>query len=733
MRRNRKRVRAHINGFFRNILLLGFVGGFFLAGAFLLWASTLKIPDLDSLYQRKVAQSTKIYDRTGEILLFNVHEDIRRTIVPLSDISRNIENATIAIEDVEFYEHRGIKPQAILRALFVNIGELNFSQGGSTITQQVVKNSILTKEKKLSRKLKEWVLALKVEQQLTKEQILELYLNETPYGGSVYGVEEASKTFFGKSSSDVTLAEAAFLAALPKAPTFYSPYGNNRDELEERKNLVLERMFNNGFISRGEYEFAQKEQIEFQGQAVLGIRAPHFVMFVREYLSRTYGDRAIEERGFRVITTLDYELQEKGEEIVARFVETNVENFNASNAGLVAVDPKTGQILVMVGSRNYFDEEIDGNFNITLAERQPGSAFKPFVYATALFKGYTTETVVFDTQTQFSTLCDFDDLENENTECYSPRNYDNIFRGPVTFRDALAQSINVPSVKVLYLAGIQDSIKTASSMGITTLSDAGRYGLTLVLGGGEVTLLDMTSAYGVFANEGKRNPYVGILRIEDSDGVVVEEFSHNPIKVISEEVALRISDILSDNKARTPAFGSRSDLYFPGYDVAVKTGTTNDSRDAWIIGYSPTIAVGAWAGNNDNSPMEKKVAGFIIAPLWNAFMQEILVKVPNERFRSAPQEYNENIKPVLRGVWEGGDLYFIDDRTGSPATENTPMENMKEIIVKNVHSILYWVDKNDPRGEKPDSPEDSSQFNAWEYGVFEWKKTNGIVDDVLPY
>ena len=733
MRRNRKRFRAHINSFFRNILLLGFVGGFFLAGALLLWASTLKIPDLDSLYQRKVAQSTKIYDRTGEILLFNVHEDIRRTIVPLSDISRNIENATIAIEDVEFYEHRGIKPQAILRALFVNIGELNFSQGGSTITQQVVKNSILTKEKKLSRKLKEWVLAIKVEQQLTKEQILELYLNETPYGGSVYGVEEASKTFFGKSSSDVTLAEAAFLAALPKAPTFYSPYGNNRDELERRKNLVLERMFNNGFISRGEYEFAQKEQIEFQGQAVLGIRAPHFVMFIREYLSRTYGDRAIEERGFRVITTLDYELQEKGEEIVARFVETNVENFNASNAGLVAVDPKTGQILVMVGSRNYFDEEIDGNFNITLAERQPGSAFKPFVYATALFKGYTTETVVFDTQTQFSTLCDFDDLENENTECYVPVNYDNIFRGPVTFREALAQSINVPSVKVLYLAGIQDSLKTARSMGITTLTDAGRYGLTLVLGGGEVTLLDMTSAYGVFANEGKRNPYVGILRIEDSDGAVVEEFLHNPIKVISEEVALRISDILSDNKARTPAFGSRSDLYFSGYDVAVKTGTTNDSRDAWIIGYSPTIAVGAWAGNNDNSPMEKKVAGFIIAPLWNAFMQEILVKVPNERFRSAPQEYNENIKPVLRGVWEGGDLYFIDDRTGSPATENTPMENMKEIIVKNVHSILYWVDKNDPRGDKPDSPEDSSQFNAWEYGVFEWKKTNGIVDDVLPY
>jgi len=732
MRRKMKRFRTHSKNIGKNILLLGLVGGFFLGGVLLLWASTLKIPDLTSLYQRKVAQSTKIYDRTGEILLFDVHNDIQRTIIPLDRISRNIKNATIAIEDVEFYEHKGIKPRAILRAMFVNIVELSFSQGGSTITQQVVKNSILTKEKKISRKLKEWILSLKVEQKLSKEQILALYLNETPYGGSVYGVEEASNMFFGKSANDITIAEAAYLAALPKAPTFYSPYGNNREKLEERKNLVLERMFNNGFISRGEYEFAQNEQIEFQTQAILGIRAPHFVMFIREYLARTYGERAIEERGFKVITTLDYELQKVGEEIVASFVETNVENFNASNAGLVAIDPRTGQILTMIGSRNYFDEEIDGNFNVTLAKRQPGSAFKPFVYATALTNGYTTETVVFDTQTQFSTLCDFDDRENENTECYAPRNYDNVFRGPVTFRTALAQSINVPSVKVLYLAGLNDSLKTARNMGITTLTDVGRYGLTLVLGGGEVTLLDMTSAYGVFANEGERNQYTGILRIEDSNGKVVEEFSPKPVRVIDEQVALKISDILSDNEARAPAFGSRSALYFSGYDVAVKTGTTNDSRDAWIVGYSPTISVGAWAGNNDNSVMEKKIAGFIIAPLWNAFMQEVLVKVPNERFRSSFTDYDsDRIKPVLRGIWEGGDSYFIDDRTGEPFTENTPIENIKEVIEKNVHSILYWVDKDDPRGEKPENPEDNPQFAAWEYGVSEWKKTKDVVNDVV--
>ena len=709
-----------------NLILLGIVGFLFVTGGIMLWVSTLKIPDLNSFEQRKVAQSTKIYDRTGEILLFDIHKNIKRTIIPFEDISRHIKNAAVAIEDAEFYEHRGIKPKAILRAILVNIGALGYSQGGSTITQQVVKNSILTSEKKIARKLKEWVLALKLEQELSKESILELYLNESPYGGNLYGIKEASKAFFGKEVSDLTLTESAYLAALPQAPTYYSPYGNHRDKLDERKNLVLSKMYENKFITQDEFERALSEEVIFRPQANVGIQAPHFVIFIREYLEEKYGKRAIEERGFKVITTLDYELQQKAEKIVSRFALENVEKFNAENAALIAIDPKTGQILTMVGSRNYFDEDIDGNFNVTLAHRQPGSAFKPFVYATAFNRGYTTETVIFDLKTQFSTTCEFDDLTLFDN-CYAPGNYDNIFRGPVTFREALAQSINVPSVKVLYLAGLADSLQTARSMGIQSLSDAGQYGLTLVLGGGEVSLFDITSAYGTFANEGVRNPTTGILRIEDSTGNVIEEFTPSPLNVLPEQTALRITDILSDNEARTPAFGNRSFLYFDNRDVAVKTGTTNDYRDAWIIGYTPNIAVGAWAGNNDNTPMEKKVAGFIIAPLWNAFMLEVFKDLPVEKFRAPREENDTTLSPLLRGFSEGGESYFIDSISGKRATEFTPPELRQEKVFVNTHSILYWIDRKNPREGALENPGKDPQFKAWEHAVSLWRQKEGTV------
>jgi len=694
----------------------------------LLWGSTLRIPDLASFEQRKVEQSTKIYDRTGEILLYDVHENITRTVVPFSDISRNIKNATVAVEDAEFYEHRGIKVTAIIRAVVTNLFnfQLLSGQGGSTLTQQVVKNSILTKDKTITRKLKEWILALKLEQVLSKEEILELYLNETPYGGSIYGVEEASQAFFGKSASDVTIAESAYLAALPQAPTFYSPYGNNRDQLEGRKDFVLGRMFEDGFITEDEYKVAQTEEVLFQPREKNGIVAPHFVFFVEQYLENKYGRRAVEERGLRVITTLDYDLQQKGEEIVNRFALENEEKFNAENAGLVAIDPKTGHILVMVGSRDYFDTTIDGNFNVTLAKRQPGSAFKPFVYAAAFKRGYTPETVVFDTRTQFSTLCSPENLTS-NGDCYSPVNYDNTFRGPVSFREALAQSINVPAVKVLYLAGLSDALRTARDMGIQTLTDISRYGLTLVLGGGEVTLLDITSAYGVFGNGGVRNPHSAILRVEDSSGNVLEEFSQNPISVLDENIALTINDMLSDNVARTPAFGANSALYFPGRDVAVKTGTTDDYRDAWIIGYTPNVAVGAWAGNNDNSPMEKRVAGFIIAPLWNTFMYEALSVFPDEQFLPPlPDIKYDTLKPTLRGIWQGGETFVIDKASGKLATEFTPDALKEEHVIPSIHSILQWVNRADPRGPYPETPEEDPQFVLWERGVARWLAQNPL-------
>ncbi|MBI2108992.1 MAG: penicillin-binding protein [Parcubacteria group bacterium] len=728
-------------------LFLFFVGlGFFGAGGILLWAAVLPIPDLNTFEDRIVVESTKIYDRTGEVLLYDFHENVRRTVVPIEEISHNLKNATVAIEDDTFYEHYGVRPLAFLRAVLVNILNLEFSQGGSTLTQQVVKNSILTAQKKISRKLKEWVLSVKLDATLSKNEILGLYLNETPYGGNVYGVEDASKLFFGKSANEVTLAEAAYIASLPQAPTYYSPYGNNREKLEERKNLVLTRMRELDFISEEEYNSALAEVVEFKPRATFGIRAPHFVFFVQEYLEQKYGREAVERGGLRVTTTLDAELQEKAENLVTQFADVNAKNYNAHNAGLVAIDPKTGEILVMVGSRNYFGESFpegctsgvncafDPQVNVAALKpgRQPGSSFKPFVYATALQRGYTPETVVFDLETQFHSGCDSEgkpvDPTVKEEECYKPINYDEVFRGPVTFRNALAQSINIPAIKVLYLAGLRESLQTAKKMGISSLADINRYGLTLVLGGGEVSLLEMASAYGVFANEGIKNPPTGILKVEDRNGNILETFSPRPERVLEQNIALQISDILSDEEARSPAFGERSFLYIPGHDVAAKTGTTNDYRDAWIIGYTPSISVGAWAGNNDNSEMEKRVAGFIIAPLWNAFMKEALAQTPQEPFKKPENTSEKNIKPILRGVWRGNESYFIDKISGKLATVYTPEETKEERVITNVHSILYWVKKEDPRGEIPLSPQTDPQFSLWEIPVRKWVLENNIIE-----
>ena len=727
-----KKKRFH--GVAKNIAIFSLSAFFIFSGVFVLWAVSLDIPDFEYLTNRKITESTKIYDRTGEVVLYDVHRDIKRTVVPLDDISLYARNATIAIEDDEFYSHKGIKPMAILRAVFVNLTKGEYVQGGSTITQQVIKNTLLTREKKISRKLKEWILAIKLEQQMSKEKILELYLNEAPYGGNIYGIEEASRTFFGKSAKELTLAESAYLASLPQAPTRYSPYGNNRDLLEQRKNLVLERMRKLGFITDEEYAKAKNEKVVFLPRDPYGIKAPHFITWVKEYLVQKYGEKIVEEGGLRVITTLDYELQKKAEEIVKKYGEMNKEKFNASNAAMVGVDPKTGQILVMVGSVDYFDKENEGNFNVALAKRQPGSAFKPFVYATAFMKGYTPETVVFDLKTQFQTTCDSEGKplysEVDPRDCYIPKNYDNKYRGPITLREALAQSINVPAIKTLYLAGLNDSLETAKKMGITTLDNANVYGLTLVLGGGEVKLLDITSAYGVFANNGIRNPYTPILKVEDRDGNILEEYTPKPTRVIPKKVALQISDILSDNTARAPAFGVNNPLRFEGRDVAVKTGTTNDYRDAWTVGYTPSFALGAWVGNNDNSSMKKKVAGYIVTPMWHEMMQEVLNKTPDEKFENiASEKDNRDLKPVLRGIWQGGRRYFIDSISGKRATQYTPEETKKEQTIKEVHNILYWVDKNNPRGPIPQKPEKDPQFSLWEEPVRKWVEKYNIAED----
>ncbi|MDO8561666.1 MAG: PBP1A family penicillin-binding protein [bacterium] len=686
------------------VVLVMFGGGITAA-----WAMMIKIPAIDNFQNRKVAESTKIYDRTGSILLYDVHGTMRRTAVPLEAISPNLRNATVAVEDAKFYQHYGFRPLSFLRALGVDILSLRFEQGGSTITQQVVKNALLTQNKTIIRKIKEIILAIKLERVYSKDQILDTYLNETSYGGTIYGVQEASQYFFGIDAKDVSLAQAAYMAALPQAPTRYSPYGNHRDELENRKNLVLLKMKENGFISDAQYESVLQEEVAFKDPAEAGIKAPHFVFYVREYLESKYGADAVENGGLQVITTLDYDLQKKAEEILTKAALSNEKNFNASNAGLVAVDPKTGQILTMVGSRGYFDPAIEGMVNITLANRQPGSAFKPFVYATAFEKGYTPDTVVFDLKTQFGSECRPDDFSDE-PPCYSPDNFDQKFRGPMTLRDAIAQSVNVPSVKVLYLAGVTDSLKTARDMGITTLGGRDQYGLTLVLGGGEVNLLEITGAYAVFANDGLRNPPTGVLSIRDSAGNILESYEQNSSRVLDSQIARQVNDILSDNVARIPEFGANSPMYFPETPVAVKTGTTNDYHDVWAIGYTPGISIGAWAGNNDNSPMQKKIAAFIVAPMWHEVVSYALKKYPGEPFlASAPETALDSLPPVLRGNWN------TDPSQG-------------------VHDILYWTKKGDPRNGPPLNPGADPQFSLWEYPVRLWAGANPTqVQPVIPY
>lgn len=710
---------------------------FFVGAIVLFWISSFRIPDLESFESRRVSQSTKIYDRTGEILLYDVHQSVRRTVVSSGEISQYIKHATVAIEDSDFYKHGGIKISSIFRAVIANLFSGEYSQGGSTITQQVIKNALLTTDKKVSRKLKEWVLAPRLERLMSKDEILTIYLNEIPYGGNRYGVEEASKAFFGKNASEVTVAEAAYLAAIPQATTYYSPYGKNREALETRKNLVLEKMKSSGFISDDEYSRARKESVIFLPQDEYGIRAPHFVFYVIDELKKLLGVDVVESGGIDVITTLDYPLQVRAEELVKSAALENEVRFNASNAGMVAIDPKTGDILAMVGSRDYFDKKIDGNFNVMTSYRQPGSTMKPIVYASLFEKGYTPETVLFDLETEFSSECTpegepINETAVASTTCYRPQNYDEKFRGPISLRNALAQSINIPAIKALYLTGINDAVNLSRSLGISSLTRPDHYGLTLVLGGGEVSPLELSGAYGVFANDGLRVPSRSILSVIRHDGSNVPISYDRSSRVVSVEVARTISDILSDNDARTPAYGSRSVLFIPGRDVAVKTGTTNDYRDAWTVGYSPNVVVAVWAGNNDNSSMEKRVAGQIVAPLWSSLMREALSRQPDGFFIKPGSLEKDGQKPVMRGIWQGGVTYTIDTVSGKLATEYTPEETKKEVAITDVHSILYWVDRKNPLGPPPKDPTKDIQFERWEVPVRKWAEEQGLTSDISP-
>lgn len=653
------------------------------------------LPDPETLVSRKVEESTKILDSTGEILLYDIHGEQKRTIVPWDQIPDYMKKATLAAEDSDFYNHRGIDFYGIARAFLKNIREIDISQGGSTITQQLVKKALLSDERTIGRKIKEIILTIEIERRFSKDELFWMYLNQIPYGSNAYGIEAASKTFFNKKTSELTLNESAILASLPKATTYYSPYGSHVDELLIRKDHTLLSMLELGFITPEEYDSAKKEEVKFQA-GIDKITAPHFVIMVKEYLVSRYGEEAVENNGLKVTTTLNTDLQIIAEESVSKYSKINKEKYKANNAALVSLDPKTGEILALVGSSDYFDIENEGNFNVATARRQPGSSFKPFAYAEAFKKGYPDGTLVFDTKTEFNPNCPptADQKKDEyGLECYNPDNYDGRFRGPVSLRNSLAQSLNIPSVKTLYLAGIDDTINLAESMGITTLQDRSRFGLSLVLGGAEVRLVDLVSAYGVFANDGVKAPWHFIKKVENAKSELLEEYTPESKRVLEQNVTRLVNDVLSDNNARAPVFGYSNYLSIPGIEVAAKTGTTQENRDAWVVGYTPSIATGVWTGNNDNKSMTREGAGISASgPLWHDYMVKAVQKLPILSFNRPDPLYSN--KPMLNGQ------YY-------PNTGNTT----------DVHNILHYVNIKDPLGPPLYNPLEDTQYKNWEWSV----------------
>lgn len=616
-------------------------------------------PSIDKLLSENISQTSIIYDRTGEHILYEMHGEENRKVISHEEIPDDVRRATVASEDSDFYNHPGIDMKAILRALSADVASSGKEQGASTITQQLARNVFLSREKTFKRKFMEMVLAIKIERNFNKNEILDMYLNDIPYGSNAYGIQSASETFFGKDAKDLTLDEAALIAALPNATTFYSPYGNHTQDLIKRQRYILDRMSELKLISTDESEQAKKVDVlqkiaPFRQQ----IEAPHFVFYVKDQLEKMYGIDLLEQGGLKVYTTLDYDMQKTAEKAVQDGIVTLGKKYNASNAALTAVDPKTGQILAMVGSKDYFDKSIDGQVNVVISPRQPGSSFKPFAYATAFQNGYQPETILYDVPTNFG--------QDGSGQEYTPSNYDGNFHGLVTMRSALAMSLNIPAVKTLYLAGIENTINLAHSMGISTLNEKNRYGLALVLGGGEVTLLDETSGFSVFANDGKRNAPTGVLKIIDSQGKAFYNSQLDEKQVLDQQVARKINSILSDNSARTPIFGSANKLVIPGKIVAAKTGTTQEFHDAWTVGYTPSIATGVWVGNNNNDAMTAGADGsYVAAPIWNSFMSQVLKGYPQESF----VDYDKTAVRNLVSSTEMPKIIYINKNTGKELSD----------------------------------------------------------------
>lgn len=639
----------------------------------------------------KMNETSVIYDRSGEHILYKIFGEENRKVISHEDIPDVMRWATIAAEDDNFYHHFGIDIKSSLRAAIANFQAEDIEQGASTITQQLARNVFLTREKTFKRKIKEAVLAIKIERLYSKDEILDMYLNKVPYGSNAYGIQAASQTYFNKDAKDLTLDEAALLAVLPNAPSLYLPYGDNIDELVRRQENIIKRTHALGVTTEEEVRLALETDTSSKIHPLSrNIKAPHFVMYVLEKMEKDFGRDFLEKGGLRITTSLDWEKQVLAEDILKNSRE-HLSKYGANNSSLVAMDPRTGEILAMVGSLDYFDKSIDGQVNVSIRERQPGSSFKPIVYAKAFEKEFQPETLLYDAKTNFG--------PDGSGKSYIPQNYDGKFHGRVSMRQALAMSLNIPAVKTLYLAGVQDTIELAERLGITTLTDKQNYGLALALGGGSIKLLEEVGAFSVFANDGLRNPINPIIDITSSNGKNIYNFSKNEKKVLDQEVARKINSILSDNEARIPTFGPNNPLHINGYTVAAKTGTTQDYRDAWTVGYTPYLAVGVWAGNNDNHPMRMGAAGtYVAGPIWNKFMTQSLLGLPNENF-IAYHPIQKDI-PMLSGDSKlKKKVTYYNTKTGKEISASKASKTDKDKVrvkeeTENNHSLLYYLAEN---------------------------------------
>jgi 1A family penicillin-binding protein len=699
-------------------VLIGFV---FVVAVMFAWYSK-DLPTPSKIASRAATQSTKIYDRTGQILLYETGEQ-KRTIVKSDQISDNLKKATIATEDANFYKHHGFDPKAIFAAVWSRVAHRSNSRGGaSTVTQQYVKNALLDSNYSLTRKIKELILSIELEIMYDKDEILTMYLNEIPYGGNTAGAEAAAKMYYGIPAKDLTLAQAATLAAIPQAPTYYSPYGTHTQNLVYRKNYVLQRMVDNKYITQEEADAAKNEDTTTLGTIIKprkdNMIAPHFAMYVIEQAVDEFGEEKIQKEGLKIITTLDFDKQKIAEESVTSGV-AKINKYGASNAALTAVDPNTGQVLAMVGSIDYYNTEIDGNVNVADSSRQPGSSFKPFAYATAFKKKeYSPAKIIYDLKTDFG-------------GGYTPQNYNGNFNGPVTMRTALASSLNIPAVKVMSLAGMDNVLRTAEDMGITTLTDKDRYGLSLVLGAGEVKPVEMAGAFGVFAAKGTKHDLKCILKVVNSQGKTIYEYKQEEDKgreVLDPQVAYEINSILSDNKARSMIFGTNNQLAFSGKTIAAKTGTTSNFKDAWTMGYSADIATAVWVGNNNSTEMSRGADGSVIAaPIFHAFMDKVVTEdKPFERPKEIqdvavdkmstklPSEYSPETITDIFASWQvptdRDDIHVrvkLCRANGLLAPDGMPDSLTEERLFTNIHS------------ERPDYPN-------WEGPVRGWADAAGL-------